>query len=182
MEKVKKGFIILLGIPLTLILSQCTKYKEKAPFFEGLILEYGSSGATYGRYIYEINSLDDNGFKITKKEKWKALKPKPVVMMVKANGRVYESNKKRYKNKFSPIWIPVNEMEIGDKFDDRNIVERKAKWEKWKVLVVKDTPTGGESYYDLNTGYWVGSFARTAVGSGEIVLVDTNADIPTVEE
>ncbi len=179
MKKSKR--VLFLGVSLLLILSNCTKYKEEAPFFEGLILEYGERGVD-GRYIYEINSLDDNGFKITEKEKWKALKFKPAVMMVKANGRVYESNKKRYKNKFSPIWIPVNEMDIGDKFDGRNIVERKAKWEKWDVLVVKDIPTGAEDYYELNTGYLVGSYAKTAIGVGKIVLLNTNADIPTIQE
>ena len=85
---------------------------------------------------------------------------------------------KRYEKKFSPVWIPIHEMEIGDTFDSGYTVTRKEKWKKWDVLVVKDPDSNNERYFDINTGYWVGSYERRLT----IVLVDTNADIPSTEE
>jgi hypothetical protein len=103
-------------------------------------------------------------------------------MLVNKYGKVYQTNgRKKRIGKFSPIWIPVHKMEIGDKFDGRNLVDREDKWEKWKVLVVKDIPTGVEDYYEINTGYLVGSVAKSPRG-GKIILVNTNADIPTIED
>ena len=39
-----------------------------------------------------------------------------------------------------------------------------------------------ERYFDLETGFWVGSFAKTATGrTGVEVLVSSNVGIPVAE-
>jgi len=178
MEKVKKSFIILLGVVLPLIFLHCTKYKESAPFFDGLFLEYklGALRITYNVYV-----LDNNKFKIIETEKARVLSDDVEELFVDAYGRVYKSSFEDYEDGFSPIWIPANQMQIGDTFDDGYTVLREDSWKKWKVLVVKNPLIEEERYYDLNTGYWVGAFARTTRGTGEIILVDTNSGIPVVE-
>ncbi len=180
MKRFKESLFLLLIISLPLILLHCTKYKEEAPFFEGLFLEYDWGGGT--REKYNVHVIDNNRFKITETRKREPLSDDVEEFLVDAYGKVYKSSYRPYKGKFSPIWIPAHKMEIGDTFDGRKLVERKDKWEKWEVLVVKDTPTGGESYFELNTGYLVGSFAKTAIGVGKIILLSTNADIPTIQE
>lgn len=177
MERFKKGLILLFGIYLLSILS-CTKYEEEAPFFDGLFLEYRLGGL---RTIYNIHVLANHKFKIIETQKARVLSDDVEELYVDAYGRVYKSSFKPYKGKFSPIWIPVHKMEIGDTFDSGYTVARKEKWEKWEVLVIKDPVVREERYFDLNTGFWVGSFARTAVGAGKIVLINTNADIPVEE-
>ena len=59
---------------------------------------------------------------------------------------------------------------------------RRDRGRRWEVLVVKDVLLGGERYFDIDTGLWVGLSARTGMGGVTIVLVDTNADIPVIEE
>lgn len=143
-------------------------------------MEYAGNGKPY--LTYKVSALEDNKFRILRKDKLYVTKRGEVELFVDSYGKVYASKKKRYLDRFSPIWIPVHEIEIGDTFDKRNYVERKDKWKSWEVLVVKDTPTGAESYYDLHTGYWVGGAGNTSLGSSKIVLINTNADIPTIEE
>ena len=172
-----RATILIIGL-LTLLLQSCTSYEELAPFFDGLYLEYDWGSGT--REIYNIQISDDDNFKVIETRKRKPLGDKTEEMLVNKNGIVYESTYKKYKDNFSPIWIPVREIKIGDKYDGRKLAERKDKWEKWEVLVVKDIPTGGESYYELETGYWVGGSAKTSVGVGKIVLINTNAVIPTI--
>ncbi len=179
MEKFKKSILLFLILPLSMMFSHCTKYKEEAPFFDGLVLEYNAGGISY---IYNVQELENSEFKIIEIEKREPLSDKIEELFVNAYGRVFKSTFKDYKGGFSPIWIPVHEIEIGDTIDGRHIAIKKDKWEKWDVMVLKDIAAEAESYYDLNTGYWVGSFAKTAVGVGKIILINTNADIPTVAE
>lgn len=179
MEKIKNLFVlILLGILLPLILLNCTKYNEKAPFFDGLYFEYDIKGK---RITYNLYALDNEKYKIIRTEKSKVFGNKIRELFVDVYGKVYKSTYKRYKGKFSPIWIPVHEMEIGNSFDGSNIVARKDKWREWEVLVTKDTVIEEEQYFEFNTGFLVGVKGRLGM-SYEVVLVNTNADIPTVEE
>ena len=171
-------FFVLIIVLLQLIIS-CTSYEEIAPFFDGLFLEYAGNGKPY--LTYKVNVVEDYKFKIIETDKLYTTERGKVELFVDSYGKVYESREKRYIGRFSPIWIPVHEMKIGDTFDKRNFVERNEKWERWDVLVVKDTPTGAESYYDINTGYWVGGIGRTSAGSSKLILINTNADIPTIE-
>jgi hypothetical protein len=179
MGKVKKCFMVLLAFSFPLVVLHCSKYKELAPFFDGLFMKYEIGGISTS---YEVNKTDDNRYKIMEtRKRGKVLGDKTHELQVDSYGRVYESTFEPYEDKFSPIWIPVNTMEIGDAFDGRKVVVRKDRWKKWEVLVIKDTLTQSESYFESQTGFWVGSFAKTAVGSGEMVLVDTNADIPVAK-
>jgi len=67
-------------------------------------------------------------------------------------------------------------MKIGDEFNEGYKVLREDKWKKWSVLVIKNPIYNEERYFELNTGYLVG-----VKGSVEVNLVNTNADIPTIE-
>jgi len=174
MKRFKKSLILLLIIFLPLTFLHCTKYKELTPFFDGLFLEYRLGGL---RTIYNVHVLANHKFKIIETQKARVLSDDVEELYVDAYGRVNKSSFKPYEGKFSPIWIPVHEMEIGDTFDDGYKVIRTEQWKKWKVLVIKDPVVREERYFDLNTGFWVGSFAKTAVGAGKIVLVNTNADM-----
>lgn len=180
MESFKKITFLLLIVSLPLIFMHCTKYEEEAPFFDGLFLEYRLGGL---KIIYEVEVLSNHKFKIVETEKAKVLSDDIEELFVDKYGKVYESSKKRYEGKFSPIWIPVHEIEIGDTISGGDFTAiRTDKWKGWDVLVLKADIVESENYHDLNTGFWVGSFARTAIGSGTVVLVNTNADIPTAEE
>jgi len=182
MERFNKVLFLLLIIILPLTLINCTKYKEEAPFFDGLVLEYDAMGIPI---TYELSILENSKFKITKTEKYKVLRDKVEEYYVNTYGKILKSTSKESKGKFSPIWIPVHEMKIGDTFKylegDRFTVLRKEKWEKWDVLVIKNLDFGEERYFDLNTGYWVGLYGKSGRGAVTIVLVNTNADIPVEE-
>ncbi len=180
MKMFNKFSFLLLIIILPLILLQCTKYKEESPFFDGLFLEYDRGGGS--RTIYNVQVLENYRFKITETRKREPLSDDVEELFVDSYGRVYKSSFEDYEGGFSPIWIPVHEMEIGDTFDDGYAVLREDTWKKWKVLVVKNPIVEEERYYDLNTGYWVGLFAKTPMGVVAFVLVNTNADIPTAKE
>jgi hypothetical protein len=169
---IKKSVIIYCLLCIILLTSGCTKYKEPAPFFDGLFLEYNYGGMTV---IYNVHDIEDRNFKIVK-TKIRRGRNKTIDIFTDAYGKVYESSFKDYEGKFSLIWIPVNKMDIGDTFDDGYKVIRKDKWKKWEVLVVKNPYFNEEQYFELNTGYLVG-----VKGSIEVNLVKTNADIPTVE-
>lgn len=95
-------------------------------------------------------------------------------------GRVYKSSFKASEGRFSIIWIPVHKMEIGDTFD-KSIVLKRDRWKKWEVLVIKPNNLPMQKYYEVNTGFLVGirySGILARGGIGELVLRDTNADIP----
>jgi hypothetical protein len=52
-------------------------------------------------------------------------------------------------------------------------------WWKWNVWGV-EIP-GGFNYYEVNTGFFVGYEVSSGPVYGKLVLVNTNADIPTIE-
>jgi len=162
--------IIVINVFLT---ASCIKYNEVVPFFDGLYLEYIVSDL---KTIFNVLSADNNKFKIVKTEVNDVLGDRVIEIFVDMHGKVYESSFKDYKGKFTSIWIPVHQMEIGDTFDDGYKVLRKDKWKNWEVLVIKNPIYNEEQYFELNTGYLVG-----VKGSVEVNLVNTNADIPTIE-
>lgn len=171
--------ILLISVCLTLVLWQCSKYKEEAPFFDGLFLEYRYGGL---RTIYNVQVLEDHKFRIVETEKSRIMPDRVQELYVDTHGRFYKSSKKGDSGAFSPIWLPVHEMKIGETFDGDNAVVKKDKWKIWDVLVIKNPLYNAEGYYDLNTGYLVGGSARSATGtSGEEVLVNTNASTLGVE-
>ena len=171
MISVKKAFLLFITINI-LFLASCSKYNEPAPFVDGLFLEYNAGL----KIIFNINSIENNNYKIIETEVSEVLGDTIRDIYVDMYGKVYESSFKDYKGKFTSIWIPVHQMEIGDTFDDGYKVLRKDKWKNWEVLVIKNPIYNEEQYFELNTGYLVG-----VKGSVEVNLVNTNADIPTIE-
>ena len=65
MNKIKKAFITLLVISLPLVLSSCSEYKEPAPFFDGLFLEYEVNNRE--GESYQVSALENAKFKLNKK-------------------------------------------------------------------------------------------------------------------
>ncbi|MDH4027726.1 MAG: hypothetical protein OEU95_02700 [Nitrospirota bacterium] len=170
---------LLLLINLFLTISGCTKYEEPAPFFDGLYLEYKLSAQA--NLIYTVEAIGNDRFKIIETEKRTILNDEIVELLVDSHGIVYESHSKDYEGEFSPVWIPVHELEIGTSFDDGYTVLRKDKWKKWAVLVIKNPNVKEEQYFDINTGFLVGVKGSSGL-SYEMVLTNTNAEIPVVGE
>ena len=177
MNRLQSVSIIL--ITISLVLPCCTKYKEPVPFRDGLFLEYDVGSNKKITYTFQISN--SNQFKITETRKRKVLDDDIEELYVGKYGKVRKSSFKPFEGKFSPVWIPVQKMSIGDTFDGGFLVARKDTWRQWQVLVIKDPRFDAEEYFEINTGYFVGSVTRTAVGTGEFVLISTNADIPTRE-
>lgn len=178
MKSFKKIIFLIFLMFLPLIFSYCTKYKELVPFTDGLTLTYTAGGIGM---IFNVQELDDSKFKIIKTEKREPLSDKIEELLVDKYGKVYKSSIKDYEGGFSPIWIPVHKMEIGDSFDKGYTIIRKDKWKKWDVMVVKTPDINEEQYFELNTGYLVGIKGKFGMRY-EFMLIDTNADIPTAEE
>jgi hypothetical protein len=175
----KRNLMVLLYV-FFLVFFGCTEYKEEPPFFDGLFLEYNLGGPF--RVSYAVKNFKDDGYKIIETYKGGVLNGETEEMWVNVYGRVYKSTNKNYERTFSHIWIPVNKMEIGDSFKylgDEYTVARIGKWKKWEVMVIKNLDYGYERYYEVNTGYWVGSSGERGK---KIILTNTNADIPTIEE
>jgi hypothetical protein len=183
MKRFKYCFALIFIISLTLLLLHCSEqYKEPAPFFDGLYLEYTFDNNI--PEIYNITALGDNRFKIIKKTSWKGVfKDDIKEFFVDAYGRVYKSSSKAYPGGFSPIWIPVYVMQIGDTFGDGYQLVRKDKWQKWNVVVVKCPSSLGEVelYLESSSGFRVGDFVRLGAIETTTVLVNTNAKIPVAE-
>ncbi|MEN8263008.1 MAG: hypothetical protein ABFR82_06055 [Nitrospirota bacterium] len=176
----------ILGVLLFLILLMTGlhikglyQYRENPPFFEGLFLKYefmNSAGESFN--YYEIESYENNRFHMIEKDAPVFSEKDKKEYTLNRWGRVIKKKRGRFSEGFSSIWIPVNKMEIGDNFDNGYTVVRRDKWRQWEVLVVKDSLFGGERYFDINTGFWVGLSVTTGMGGATFVLVDTNADIP----
>jgi hypothetical protein len=166
-------FIIFLVIGF----SGCSKYEEPVPFFDGMFLEYGRRDIMY---IYNFESIENYSYKLVKTEKREPLRDKITDFYVDTYGRVYESSDGTFEGDFSFIWIPVNVMEIGDEFDGRYTVSRRDRYRKWDVLVIKAIEFDVEHYFEINTGYLVGVKGKFGMAF-EFYLINTNADIPTIE-
>jgi hypothetical protein len=171
MKNARKMILLITAISV-LFISACSKYDEPVPFYDGLFLEYFAGL----KIIYNVHSIKNGNYKIIKTEVGEVLGDDIDDIFVDIYGKVYKSTFKDYEGKFSFIWIPVHQLNIGDTFNNGYKVLRKDKWKKWKVLVVKNPYFNEERYFELNTGYLVG-----AKGNIEMNLVKTNADIPTVE-
>jgi hypothetical protein len=162
------------------ILNNCTDYQERVNFFDGAYFKY-DLGGKFER-IYNIKNISEEQFKVTETNKRGFLSDKTEEIFVDIYGKVYKSTYSGVKGTFSPIWLPTHEMKIGETLNylegDKYLVSENKKWEKWDVLVVKNISFGYERYYEKNTGYWVGSSSNDS----KFILINTNADIPTIEE
>jgi hypothetical protein len=175
----KTALIILFSsvlLPIGVEIRERYRFAETPPFFDKLFLEYKFNAESY-LTTYQVEALARGRFRIIETEKRGVLGDDVEEFFVDAYGKVYESSFKSYEGHFSPIWLPVHQMKIGDVFEGL-LVDRKDRWKNWDVLIIKHKLAQAEEYYELNTGFFVGAFARTAVGSGGNVLVETNADIP----
>ncbi len=176
---IKSPTLLMIAL-LPVILMGCTnKYDEEAPFFDGLSLEYGVGAQ---RVIYSVHALENKKFKMVRAEKREPLSDNVEELYIKTNGQVYKSTYKGFEGKFSPIWLPIVKMKVGDTFDGGKLVERKDKWGRWNVLVVQETSVGVTHYYDLATGFLVGEEASTLRGNSKVVLINTNANISGLEK
>jgi hypothetical protein len=171
------------------------KNKEMAPFFDGLYFKYEVS-ATSGNSedVFKVKKMN-GGYEVILDEFYGShnvgeivknivdlygvIKEKPI--------RARKASKRTKKIKWLKgrricIWIPLEEIKIGSKFEtslgNYRVIEQK-NWEDWKVWMLKDG-SGNESYYDRGTGFLVGSksISLQMVGSMKRILIDTNADIP----
>lgn len=173
----KNVFRILLLFLLIGLLS-CNKYEEPVPFSDGLFLEYDAAGI---KTIFSFERQLNLNYKITETEKRKPLNDKIIDIFVDSYGKVYKSSFKDYEGGFSPIWIPIHVMKVGDIYDGGYKLTKKDRWKKWDVMVIENPAHDEEQYFDVNTGYLVGVKGRFGM-SYEVVLVNTNADIPNIEE
>jgi len=168
---------IILIILSQLIFVYCSENKELAPFLDGDAFEYKSNNI---RVLYKVHTHDDGTFKITKTEKYRALQDKIEEFFLNPYGIVYKSTLDKYKGNFSPLWIPINTINIGDTFNSGYSAERKTRWKHWEVIVIKNPRVNEERFYEVNTGYFVG--LRGNVGrSYNLILNYANADIPTID-
>lgn len=179
MKRFKKNLILILGISLLFILSNCTKYKEEAPFFEGLYLKYRKISGCWEE-TYQMTALKDGNFKLIKKEgcpNYKILPP-PEKYIINIYGKILEGPDDRLEGKRIDIWVPPSRI------DDSNAKVEKTYWQNWDVLIIKSTIAPVEIFYDVSTGFKVGTHtgAMPGVAPMTMILVDTNADIPVKEE
>ena len=174
----KKIMFMIFILSLPMILLSCNKYEEPVPFSDGLLLEYSISGQ---KIIFSFERLEDFNYKITRTEIRKPLKDKVREMYVDNYGIVYKSSFKAYEGGFSFVWIPIHSMKVGDSYNEGYKVSRKDRWKKWDVMVIKNPIIKEERYFEINTGYLVGVKGKSR-RSYELVLVNTNADIPTIAE
>jgi hypothetical protein len=167
--------IFILSLPMMLL--SCNKYEEPVPFSDGLFLEYSIGGE---KIIFSFERLENFNYKIIETETRKPLRDKVKELFVDNYGIVYKSSFKDYEGGFSFVWIPIHTMKVGDSYDEGYKVSRKDRWKKWDVMVIKNPDFKEERYFELNTGYLVGAKGKFG-RSYELVLVNTNTDIPTVE-
>lgn len=176
---INRKIIFIISTIVLLFLISCTKYDEPAPFFDGLFLEYIEIDS---KTIYKMQVLNNGKYRVIQTRKREPLNDDIEELLIDVNGKVYKSSFKDYEGGFPPIWIPAMQMEIGDKFNDGYTVLRKDRWKQWDVLVIKNPLFDEEKYFDINSGFWVGAIGKGSVAKYSAVLVDTNADIPTIEE
>ena len=174
-------FFLFTASSIGLLLTHCSNYKEHVPFSDGLHFEYQTK-INRSIYIdkYDIQRLEKGNFKITQMS-FSDVRPGREdieTFHVNAYGRVYKTSRKAYDGIFSPIWIPVNTLRVGDKYDDGFTILRRDKWKGWDVLVSKNPLFEMETYFDQHTGFMVGAFIKSGAGSSDLVLVNTNAGIP----
>lgn len=189
---------IVLSIIVFLNCSGCQKKnKEIAPFFDGLYFKYRVitiSGNSED--LFTIKEVD-RGYEVILDEFYGShnvgetvnhivdiygfIKEEPTRTR-KASKKIKKL--KDLKGRRIHIWIPPEELNIGNIFKTSFLrgscrVIEQTTWEGWDVWVLKDI-AGNKCFYDVETGFLVGSQSITVaiVGSVKIILIDTNVDIP----
>ena len=197
MKKCK--FTILLGVLLLLILCQCSKSKEPAPFFDGLYLNYEEvSGKSqkektedilWTRQIrYRFQQKEDGTFKIFQQvhtERGQGLKKEiePVAypeawedLTVDAQGTVLQGGDGiNFVDGYpSYLWLPRKHREEGAAaIPIIQEVKDKTEWEGWQVWpVVFGESSIKANYYESEMGILVGMEAFN--GKIKMMLKETN--------
>lgn len=178
-----------------MIFLHCTRYKEPAPFFDGLYLKYhevfGKSenpeDIIWTRDIeYRFRQLEGSNFHIsqvvdTKRDKNLDVKieptPYPQVgadLTIDQQGNVLKGGNNFYFVNGYPVylWLPPDKRKVGTEVITAiRKVEEKTKWKGRDVWPVKGM-LGDTYYYDLNTGFLIG--AENLKGKLKMTLTDTN--------
>jgi len=176
--------VTLLLLPIGLQIKDHYQYREVAPFFDGLKLDYGKHSGD----MFTFSVIDASWFKVTATEKRGIPKDTYTEYTVNKFGIIEKERHipsdgevtewVRNTDEFIHIWIPANSLALGDMLKDKiSYVDRIDKWKRWDVLVIKDSIINNvESYYEIHTGYLVG------YSTADYYLIDTNADIPTIND
>ncbi len=198
MERFKKGLILLIAISIPFIFLHCTKYKEEAPFFDGLYLKYYEVFAKSQNpediiwtrdIVYRFKQTEDGNFHISQKvhtqkgKRWKLeleLIPYPQVgddLTIDKKGIVLKGGDgfMNFINGYpSSLWLPSDKRKEGDEVIEAiRKVEEKTRWKGWEVLPVKGM-LGDRRYYDVNTGILVGV---EYIKGLKTALIDTNLKV-----
>jgi hypothetical protein len=181
-------------------ITQCAE-KEKAPFFDGLHLEYTviktfkTSGEVklnmegtkeHWTVSYFVEAIDDGEYRVVQNEVGPGNESHETVFHVDASGTAQELGN------YLQIWLPVTGLDTGDALYDKFRVNRKEAWKGCNVLVFKDESTpvlnigASEWFYDEKTGFMLGKAARIGMSIAgsqehEWLLIDTNAEVTTPE-
>jgi hypothetical protein len=153
--------------------------KSQHFFFDGLYLTYKCfhSTGSIGKFLthYEFRLLSNGKFDVLLYSKSESGEKSP-----DSKHRLSINSMGEFKDKdILPLWLPERYRREAARWR-RCVVERKDHWEKWDVWVAKDV-VGSSHYYEATTGFWVGSETSTRIGGMKIILVETNANIPTAE-
>lgn len=195
MEIITKRLILLMAACSALVLLQCTKVTEQAPFFDGLYLKYhetfGDSekpdGLIWSREIeYKFKKTKKGDFQIYQvvttqriKKLNKKIEPVPYPLIgddltIDQKGKVLKGgNNLDFVNDYtSSLWLPFDKRKIGAEVIEKiSKVGQEIKWAGQDVWPVKGL-LGDVHYYDLKTGFLVG--AENFKGKLKMVLIDTN--------
>ena len=193
--KFARNLSLFLGISLTLLFLNCTKYEEEAPFFDGLYLKYyevfsnseESKDIIWTREIeYRFKQLESENFNISQivnTKRGKRLDKKletpsfPQVgndLIIDGKGIVLKSevNFNFPEGMLSYLWLPSDKRKEGPEMIKMiRKVEERTRWEGLEVWPVKGI-LGDMHYYDADTGYLVGS--ENISGKLKMRIIDTN--------
>lgn len=190
--KTKTYFMILLSVMVVLAISEgCSENTReggksaKAPFSDGLYFKYdviGSSGA-HGHQTYTVESIKAETYKITMENYTHIPDGRQLLVMdrifiVDENGIVKGCELRSYKGGYSPLWLPVGRLKVGEYLRDAGMkVFEKTTWKGWEAYRISDKPDSINFYYELDQGFLVGTG-----GTGlrlDLTLIENNAGIPT---
>lgn len=185
---------------LSLIIINCTKQHEKAPFQEGIYLEYSSTN----KYKVGMNRIERIEFERNRSGEWNCKTEiiinynntetkDTVICTIDESGKLKGASLDPSKYVYGEYWIPPslppkvqngtvkNWYTILGEIPIVHQIKHFNKWEVW-TIETKDSHQHIIRYYEVNTGWLVGEYHLIyELYEAEKILVNTNLDIPTVE-